>query len=210
MRIFGCVAYGLIPGQLRRKLESKSEKCIFIGYSSQSKGYRLYNPITKKFSVKRDVVFLEETKWAWKDKCAENPMNFDPFPCDLSNSISNSTPTPNDNNPSPFNIEESYPSPFPHGNSPPTHEEPQSQPNLLNNQSSLNQLNQNTSSHINSNSPGPSKRQTKTPAWFNDYVTGEGISDEDDVNPRMANGHAIRTSCHNSQPYMGSCDSATR
>eukprot|EP00253_Pinus_taeda_P025032 PITA_25032 len=37
MKIFGCVAYAHISDKLRKKLESKGEKCIFIGYSEESK-----------------------------------------------------------------------------------------------------------------------------------------------------------------------------
>eukprot|EP00253_Pinus_taeda_P016095 PITA_16095 len=60
MRVFGCVAYAHIPDQLRRKLDSKGEKCIFIGYSEESKAYRLYIPSTKNFFISRDVQFIEE------------------------------------------------------------------------------------------------------------------------------------------------------
>eukprot|EP00253_Pinus_taeda_P004978 PITA_04978 len=63
MKVFGCVAYAHIPDQLRRKLDSKGEKCIFIGYSEESKAYRLYIPYTKKFFVSRDVQFIEEEAW---------------------------------------------------------------------------------------------------------------------------------------------------
>ena len=63
MKVFGCVAYAHIPDQLRRKLDSKGEKCIFIGYSEESKAYRLYIPSTKKFFVSRDVQFIEEEAW---------------------------------------------------------------------------------------------------------------------------------------------------
>ena len=55
MRVFGCVAYAHIPDQLRKKLDKKGEKFIFIGYSEESKDWRLYNPSTKKFIVRRDV-----------------------------------------------------------------------------------------------------------------------------------------------------------
>jgi len=60
MKVFGCVAYAHIPDQLRKKLDSKGEKCIFIGYSEESKAYRLYNPSTKKLIVSRDVQLIEE------------------------------------------------------------------------------------------------------------------------------------------------------
>ena len=63
MRVFGCVAYAHIPGQLRNKLESKGEKFIFLGYSEESKAYMLYSPSTKNFFISRDVRFIEEEAW---------------------------------------------------------------------------------------------------------------------------------------------------
>eukprot|EP00253_Pinus_taeda_P033983 PITA_33983 len=63
MRVFGCVAYAHIPDQLRRKLDNKGEKCLFIGYSEESKAYRLYIPSTKNFFVSKDVQFIEEEAW---------------------------------------------------------------------------------------------------------------------------------------------------
>ena len=41
-------------------MESKSIKCIFIGYSGGKKAYRLYDPKAKKFMVSRDVIFDED------------------------------------------------------------------------------------------------------------------------------------------------------
>ena len=43
---------------MRRKLDG-----IFVGYSEESKAYRIYNPITKKYVISRDVVFKEEEAW---------------------------------------------------------------------------------------------------------------------------------------------------
>eukprot|EP00253_Pinus_taeda_P020884 PITA_20884 len=63
MRVFGCVGYAHIPDQLRRKLDSKGEKCIFIGYREESKEYMLYIPSTKNFFVSRDAQFIEEEAW---------------------------------------------------------------------------------------------------------------------------------------------------
>lgn len=64
--VFGCVAYADVPDDLRKKLDNKSENCIFVGYIEQSKAYRLYNPITEKFIISRDVKFQEDK--AWDDK----------------------------------------------------------------------------------------------------------------------------------------------
>ena len=63
LKIFGCIAYVHVPDELRSKLDPKAEKCIFIGYSLQQKGYRCYNPSTRKFTVSRDVVFDEMSSW---------------------------------------------------------------------------------------------------------------------------------------------------
>ena len=39
LRIFGGTAFSFIPSDERRKLDDKSRKCIFLGYSSNQKRY---------------------------------------------------------------------------------------------------------------------------------------------------------------------------
>eukprot|EP00253_Pinus_taeda_P023987 PITA_23987 len=58
-RVFGCDAYVHVPKEKRTKLDSKYEKCIFIGYKDGLKGYKLSNPVTRKVVYNRDVVFRE-------------------------------------------------------------------------------------------------------------------------------------------------------
>jgi hypothetical protein len=48
LRTFGCIAFTHIPSELRKKLDDKSDKCIFVGYNETLKAYRLYNTISKK------------------------------------------------------------------------------------------------------------------------------------------------------------------
>ncbi|RVW63782.1 Retrovirus-related Pol polyprotein from transposon TNT 1-94 [Vitis vinifera] len=38
---------------------------VFIGYDSNTKGYRMFDPKSKRVMVTRDVVFEEEKKWEW-------------------------------------------------------------------------------------------------------------------------------------------------
>eukprot|EP00253_Pinus_taeda_P023270 PITA_23270 len=59
LRVFGCDAYVHVPKEKLTKLDSKSEKCIFIGYKDGLKGYKLWNPVTRNVVYSRDVVFRE-------------------------------------------------------------------------------------------------------------------------------------------------------
>jgi hypothetical protein len=59
LRVFGCDSYVHVPKENRSKLDKKLEKCIFIGYKDGVKGYKLWNPETKKTIYIRDVVFRE-------------------------------------------------------------------------------------------------------------------------------------------------------
>jgi hypothetical protein len=62
-RIFGCVAFAHVPTETRKKLDDRSERCIFVGYSEESRAYKLYNPITQKYVISRDVQFKEYEAW---------------------------------------------------------------------------------------------------------------------------------------------------
>lgn len=59
IRVFGSEAYVHVPKQFRNKWDKKSQKMIFVGYQADSRNYRLYNPLTKKITVSRDVVIHE-------------------------------------------------------------------------------------------------------------------------------------------------------
>ncbi len=63
LKVFGCIAYEHVPDEKRSKLDPKAENCIFIGYSLEQKGYRCFNPSTRKLQVSRDVVFDEMVSW---------------------------------------------------------------------------------------------------------------------------------------------------
>lgn len=50
------------------KLNDKSEKYVFVGYDLSPKNYKLYNCVTKKTMVSKDIVFDEEVPWNWNDE----------------------------------------------------------------------------------------------------------------------------------------------
>ncbi|WVZ96487.1 hypothetical protein U9M48_042120, partial [Paspalum notatum var. saurae] len=56
LRVFGCTAYAHVDNG---KLEPKAIKCIFLGYQSGVKGYKLWNSQTQKVVLSRNVIFNE-------------------------------------------------------------------------------------------------------------------------------------------------------
>eukprot|EP00253_Pinus_taeda_P027912 PITA_27912 len=61
LRVFGCDAYALVPKHQRTKLYPKSKRYIFVGYGVGTKGYRLWDPTTRKIIINRDVKFNESS-----------------------------------------------------------------------------------------------------------------------------------------------------
>ena len=57
LKVFGCRAYIHIPKQLRRKLDSKAQRGVFVGYAANNKGYRVL--CEGDIIISRDVVFYE-------------------------------------------------------------------------------------------------------------------------------------------------------
>ncbi len=58
MRIWGCDAY--VKHKVSDKLEPKSDKCKFVGYPKETKGYYFYRPSENKVFVARTIVFPEK------------------------------------------------------------------------------------------------------------------------------------------------------
>ena len=58
-RVWGCLAYVHIQKDKREKLGSHMEKCVFIGYPEGYKGWKFYNPLTKKVIISERAEFDE-------------------------------------------------------------------------------------------------------------------------------------------------------
>ncbi len=71
LRIFGCTCFVHIKRQ--DKLDKNAVKTIFLGYSSQKKGYKCYDPIKQKLYISRDITFFENVPFYKENK--ENEEN---------------------------------------------------------------------------------------------------------------------------------------
>lgn len=63
-KIFGSLCYKHVPKQLRRKLDDRGTPHILVGYHVTG-SYRLFDPISRKVSISKDVNIDEATSWTW-------------------------------------------------------------------------------------------------------------------------------------------------
>jgi hypothetical protein len=60
LRIFGCPVYIHVPKEKRTKMEPSGKKEVFVGYSENSKAYKIYVPGQRQIEVSRDATFHEK------------------------------------------------------------------------------------------------------------------------------------------------------
>ncbi|XP_074299664.1 uncharacterized protein LOC141630814 [Silene latifolia] len=85
LRVFGCLAFAHNQNARGDNFEKRGRKCIFVGYPSDKKGWKLFDLETESYFISRDVIF-HETSF--------------PFATPVSDSVhSPSSPNPNE----PFN-----------------------------------------------------------------------------------------------------------
>lgn len=61
LKIFGSVAFVHNHDLKHSKLDPKAHKCIFVGYPTNQRGYKCYDPVMKKMFISIDVTFFEGT-----------------------------------------------------------------------------------------------------------------------------------------------------
>lgn len=71
LKVFGCIGYVKVPDEKRTKLDVKSLVAIHIGYSEQSKGYRMFSVDSNKIFVSRDIRLDERSSWNWDKSAVE-------------------------------------------------------------------------------------------------------------------------------------------
>lgn len=65
LRTFGCVAFMKKTAPHQAKLDDRSIPVVFIGYENGTKAYRVFDPVSRRVHVTRDLVFDEKRSWDW-------------------------------------------------------------------------------------------------------------------------------------------------
>ena len=65
LKVWGCHAYVKRDGS--NKLRARSDKCHFVGYPRETKGYYFYHPLKEKVFILRHAIFLENEILLGKD-----------------------------------------------------------------------------------------------------------------------------------------------
>lgn len=76
-KAYGCLALANTVAQGRKKLDPRARPCIMVGYSSQTKGYRLWDPKRRELIQTKHVKFHED-KIGYEVLCGGNrQVNFE-------------------------------------------------------------------------------------------------------------------------------------
>jgi transposase InsO family protein len=65
LRTFGCVAHVKTVRPHQKKLDDRSAPMVFIGYEPGAKAYWVYDTVTRRVQVSRDIIFDENRPWDW-------------------------------------------------------------------------------------------------------------------------------------------------
>ena len=146
-------------------MDDKSRKCVFPGVSDESKAWRLYDPVSKKIIVSKDVVFEEEESWDWgrtEEEIKRDILEWEDE--DESNEEDDQNEEENDGTGSNNLSSSSNSSSISPTESPP------------------NEPNSNTHGEL---VEGNGVQERRAPGWMADYETGEGLFEEENLNAMM-------------------------
>jgi hypothetical protein len=62
-KVFGCCTYTHVLDEMRKMLDKKEHKFVFVGYSEDTKAYKLYDRVARKVIINQDVQFMENDAW---------------------------------------------------------------------------------------------------------------------------------------------------
>lgn len=186
LRTFGCQAWYKIK-KPKAKFAPRAEKGIMVGYSSESKAYRIYNPITRKIILARDVTFDENVFPAkqWKHHRVEKAKEWATLYIDAQDDhreIPIATPEP-----SHTNAEHHIP------NSPIENISCDVEESVAGSEARNSDADETEYSDINFNQPLSSRsgRQIIPPAWSKDYVFKPKTNQAKTTRPRTRDPQSV-------------------
>ncbi|KAL0539908.1 hypothetical protein IC582_024129 [Cucumis melo] len=59
LKVFGCACFVLLHSHEHTKLEPRARLCCFLGYGTEHKGFRCWDPISQRLRISRHVTFWE-------------------------------------------------------------------------------------------------------------------------------------------------------
>ncbi|GJS66258.1 retrovirus-related pol polyprotein from transposon TNT 1-94 [Tanacetum coccineum] len=80
LHIFGCICYITRDGENLDKMKEKGDPCVMVGYSTQSKGYHVYNKRTRLIVESIHIKFDEIKDYPFSGQKASDYDNSDPVP----------------------------------------------------------------------------------------------------------------------------------
>ena len=75
LRVFGCVAYALVPAAKRKKFDNRTEKMRFLGCHKGHRGYKLMEKGSNRVFYRTDVTFDESNFWLTEEKPVEDEVD---------------------------------------------------------------------------------------------------------------------------------------
>ncbi|KAJ9554537.1 hypothetical protein OSB04_018582 [Centaurea solstitialis] len=60
LKVWGCACFVQLQPHEHTKLEPRARVCLFLGYDIEHKGYRCWDPISKRLRISRHVTFWED------------------------------------------------------------------------------------------------------------------------------------------------------
>ncbi|KAJ9560393.1 hypothetical protein OSB04_005553 [Centaurea solstitialis] len=63
LKVWGCACFVQLQPHEHNKLEPRARLCLFLGYGIEHKGYRCWDPVSKRLRISRNVTFWEHVPY---------------------------------------------------------------------------------------------------------------------------------------------------